>query len=116
MPTKPNKQCNYPGCPNLTRESYCDKHKSLHVWAKLKDTPRLRGRKLQRERNRLFDLNPLCVECLKIGRTTAATQRDHIVPLAEGGLDTPENTQGLCDECHNKKTQEESKRGKKILM
>jgi 5-methylcytosine-specific restriction enzyme A len=115
MPTKPKRPCNHPGCPNLTSERYCDKHKPLHVWVKPIDIPRMRGRKLQRERNRLFDSDPLCVECLKVGRTTPATQRDHIIPLAEGGLDTQENTQGLCQDCHDKKSQEESKRGLKRM-
>lgn len=71
-----------------------------------------KGRTLQRERERLFNSNPLCVECERQGRVTVATIRDHIIPLAEGGKDVPENIQGLCAACHNKKTIKESKRGK----
>ena len=26
MPFKPLKPCSYPGCPNLTSGTYCDKH------------------------------------------------------------------------------------------
>ena len=71
----------------------------------------MRGRKLQRLRNQLFDKQPLCVLCLLKGRTTVATIRDHVVPLAEGGLDDETNTQPICEECHELKTAEESKRG-----
>ena len=71
-----------------------------------------KGRTLQRERARLFSANPLCVECERQGRVTVATIRDHIIPLAEGGQDTADNIQGLCEECHNKKTLAESKRGR----
>lgn len=76
-----------------------------------------KGRNLQRERDRLFNSNPLCVECEKQGRDTVATIRDHIIPLAEwNGTGSPEdrsNIQGLCVSCHNKKTNTEARRGKK---
>jgi len=73
--------------------------------------PRIRGRRLQRERARLFAAHPLCVICEAHGRVRAATIRDHTIPLAEGGEDVPENTQALCLECSDRKTAEESKRG-----
>lgn len=59
----------------------------------------------------LFSRNPLCVECHQHGRVTLATQRDHIIPLAEGGADTDDNVQGLCDDCHHAKSKAESARG-----
>lgn len=71
----------------------------------------MRGRALQREIARLKDEYPLCVLCLAHGRTTVAAVRDHIQPLAEGGLDIPSNTQMLCHGCHDAKTAEEAKRG-----
>jgi len=74
---------------------------------------RLTGRTLQRERERLFAMDPLCVECRKHGRTTAATIRDHIIPLAFGGEDTRENTQGLCGPCHDEKTKAEAVQGRR---
>ena len=82
-------------------------------WGRSKGEGRiLKGRKLQRARKHLFSVQPLCVICEREGRVTVATIRDHIVPLAEGGLDVFENTQALCRECSDKKTAEESKRGK----
>ena len=74
---------------------------------------RMRGSGLQRERQRLMQANPLCVECYKQGIIRAWTQRDHIIPLCEGGEDTVRNTQGLCDECHAAKSalEETNRRG-----
>lgn len=111
MPSKPRRPCSYPGCGILTVNGRCDKHKR-EPWQRTHDVKRMTGRKLQKERALLFAENPLCVECEKVGIVRAATQRDHIVPLAEGGLDVRENTQGLCDECHAVKVKEESKRGR----
>jgi Restriction endonuclease len=72
---------------------------------------RIRGRALQRMRIRLFARAPWCVTCLEAGRQRAAVIRDHKVPLAEGGLDDETNEQGLCQDCSDAKTREESKRG-----
>jgi 5-methylcytosine-specific restriction protein A len=49
--------------------------------------------------------------CLKDGRDRMATIRDHVIPLAEGGLDDETNVQALCQDCSDVKTAEESKRG-----
>lgn len=74
-------------------------------------TTRIRGRKLQRMRASLFARHPWCVLCEKVGRQTRATIRDHIIPLAEGGADDETNEQGLCLDCSDRKTEEESARG-----
>lgn len=42
-----------------------------------------------------------------------ATQRDHVIPLAEGGLDDETNEQGLCDACHDAKSHNEAARGRR---
>jgi 5-methylcytosine-specific restriction protein A len=72
-----------------------------------KATPRRAGRWLQRARERLFARDPLCAECRRQNRVAVATQRDHIVPLSEGGTDDDENIQGLCDACHEAKSARE---------
>lgn len=64
-------------------------------------------------RARLFARCPLCVECTRLGLARAATQRDHIIPLAEGGLDDETNEQALCEACHDAKSQLEAQRGRK---
>jgi 5-methylcytosine-specific restriction protein A len=71
---------------------------------------RVRGRKLQRLRARLFDQQPLCVHCQAQGRVTRAVIRDHIVPLFEHGPDRESNVQPLCQTCSDIKTAEEAKR------
>ena len=41
--------------------------------------------------------NPLCIECLKEGRTVQATTTDHIIPISEGGkIWDWNNLQSLC--------------------
>lgn len=47
--------------------------------------------------------------CARCDTTLASTYHvDHIVPLWEGGADTPEQCQPLCVGCHAIKTQRES--------
>lgn len=65
---------------------------------------RIRGRRLQILRQRCFERSPLCVGCAERGIIRAATQRDHIIPLSQGGADIDANTQALCDDCHAEKT------------
>lgn len=53
--------------------------------------------------------NPLCAECLKQDRVTAATCVDHIVPH-KGDMElfwNPGNHQSLCEKCHNTKSAKE---------
>lgn len=61
----------------------------------------------------LFARDPLCAECRRHGRVTLATQRDHVVPLAEGGKDDESNEQGLCNDCHEAKSLAEALRGRR---
>lgn len=61
---------------------------------------RIRGRQLKAIRKRLFEDQPLCVECERQGRIRAATERDHIIPISQGGEDTEANTQALCHACN----------------
>ncbi len=61
----------------------------------------------------LFKREPLCAECTRHGLVALATQRDHIVALAEGGADDDANTQGLCDLCHDAKSLAESLRARR---
>jgi len=115
MPEKPLKRCSYPRCPNKATEgSRCEQHK-YPAWSggRSQEKRILKGRTLQAARKRLFIDNPLCVICLKRGFDRIAVIRDHIIPLAEGGPDTVENTQGLCQSCSDFKTQQEARRGKK---
>lgn len=71
---------------------------------------RINGGALTRLRAAHFKERPLCVRCWAQGRTSAATQLDHIISLEDGGPDTMdpfENRQGLCYVCHLAKTAED---------
>jgi 5-methylcytosine-specific restriction protein A len=48
--------------------------------------------------------DPLCVDPFQIGCTSASTDVDHIIPKQQGGKDSMENLQGLCESCHARKT------------
>jgi 5-methylcytosine-specific restriction protein A len=51
---------------------------------------------------------PLCRHCLSVGKVRATVEVDHIVPLARGGGDARANLQGLCFDCHSRKTANEA--------
>lgn len=116
MPGRPARECTYPGCKTLVRDGSgrCVSHPQI-AWSRDAPPPeRIRGRRLQAMRRQLFRNDPLCVECAKAGRVTLATIRDHVIPLAEGGEDDQDNTQGLCVACHDVKSQVEAARGVKL--
>jgi 5-methylcytosine-specific restriction protein A len=73
-------------------------------------TVRIRGNSLYAIRRKHFTQHPLCVTCEAEGRTSLATELDHIIPLWEGGHESEANRQGLCTECHKAKTAEEATR------
>lgn len=115
MPGYAVKVCTYTGCNTLVRNGSgrCSKHPAK-PWVHSTDAPkRMSGRHLQNARERLFRANPLCVECAAQGKVKLATQRDHVVPLAEGGVDDDSNVQGLCVACHKLKSDAEMRRGVK---
>lgn len=112
MAMKPLRPCRHPGCPALTREGYCPKHKpkraerrasaeyhgwySLPVW-----TDDLRPAQLLRE--------PWCRECARRGVRTRATVVDHVTPHRgdwQMFIDLA-NHQSLCKRCHDRKTARE---------
>lgn len=71
---------------------------------------RIGGRRLQAINREHKWKHPLCVECERNGRTTLATEVDHVQPLARGGresLDPFANRQALCHACHVAKSQRE---------
>ena len=113
MPSRPHRQCTYPGCGELTltKDARCASH-PRHVFKSNNEATRIRGPELQRLRASLFSQTPLCVFCKDLGRVTVATERDHIVPLAQGGTDTRDNTQALCAPCHAQKSEREKQYGK----
>ena len=114
MPTAAPRPCTFPACRALVNDGSgrCAAHPKP-VWGKRPDaTKRITGRRLQAMRAELFTVNPLCAECERQGLARPAVQRDHIVPLEEGGADDPSNVQGLCLDCHDAKSKIEAARGR----
>lgn len=71
---------------------------------------RIRGRALQRIRQRVLAARPLCIRCEAKGRVREATQVDHRIPVTHGGSDDPyddSNRDPLCAECHDEKTRQD---------
>jgi 5-methylcytosine-specific restriction endonuclease McrA len=68
---------------------------------------RMAGRKLQARRLRVWSASPHCAECGKLTDYPNGFDLDHKVALDNGGQDTDENCQVLCngpDGCHVRKT------------
>jgi 5-methylcytosine-specific restriction protein A len=77
---------------------------------------RTRGRRWLAMRAQVLQDEPRCVRCLAIGRLTAATQVDHILPLHQGGGDERSNLQPLCHDCHaDKSAAERGARRKPVI-
>jgi 5-methylcytosine-specific restriction protein A len=61
-------------------------------------------------RETLKEQGGLCQPCLRRGHVTPNCRTvDHIVPKARGGTDAKANRQTICDPCHARKTQAESR-------
>lgn len=111
LASKPIRPCKHPGCPKLTREGWCDKHRpkyqrrasaEYHGWYSLPIwTKDLRPDQLLRE--------PFCRECAKKGTRVYATVADHVEPFRGDWAKfiDPDNHQSLCERCHNRKTAKE---------
>lgn len=118
MALKPLRPCRYPGCPALTRDGYCPKHKPVkagrrvsaqwHGWYNLPVwTDDLRPAQLLRE--------PFCRECARQyppgdpRHRTRATVVDHIKPHRGDWqlFIAPANHQSLCKRHHDQKTARE---------
>ena len=56
--------------------------------------------------------DPLCIPCKNAGRITPSVMVDHIMPKAQGGEDSDENLQGICEACHAAKTAKEAVAGR----
>ncbi|MDO6718825.1 HNH endonuclease [Psychrosphaera sp. 1_MG-2023] len=118
MPSRPGKACRKHNCSAVVRErkwqGFCELHKDESGWF---NNEKLKGNRHQRGYGRRWEIDRrdalrrdkgLCVVCRNNGRTTAATQVDHIVPKEHGGTDDQSNLQSICDCCHLRKTATES--------
>ncbi|WP_410498137.1 HNH endonuclease [Chitinibacter sp. S2-10] len=112
MPKAPMKPCGQPGCGRLVQSGKCDVHRRATI-RQYESQPVRKAAKSLYATKRWQDLrvlmlraNPLCVECRKEGRLTAAAHVDHIRPHRgdEALFFDERNLQGLCKPCHSRKT------------
>ena len=75
---------------------------------------RITGRKLQQIRLDMWTSAPHCVNCNALTAYPYGFQIDHIIELAQGGMDVPENRQLLCLKCHDEKTLEVRRNGQTL--
>lgn len=111
MANKPLRPCNKTGCPNLTRDKYCEQHLDLdkqprqrnHNYDSTRKNAAQRGYdyKWQQYRVEFLKRNPTCKVC-----GAKATVVDHIIPHKgnKGLFLTRFNHQPLCKPCHDRKT------------
>ncbi len=99
-PWKPKKPCAAPGCPKLTDKRFCISHAQQQPTT----TEKGYGWRWQKRRKFYLQAHPLCVECEKEGRTTAATEVHHIIPRSGRGPDEESNLMSLCKSHHSRIT------------
>lgn len=114
MPTRPEKPCQHPTCPKLTRGRYCATHRRVYARPDRRAPAPKRGYDAawKRVRAAYAAANPVCED--PEGRhgeyPPPVAIVDHVTPISEGGarLD-PSNLQSLCRSCHGRKTARETR-------
>jgi 5-methylcytosine-specific restriction protein A len=106
MPRKPKRPCFCPGCGRLTDGRYCDEHRQTaerqyNRYLRDPDTNKRYGRAWKKLRARFLLQHPLCEQCRKEDRLTAAEEVHHLLPLANGGTNDERNLMALCKSCHS---------------
>ncbi|WP_441635126.1 HNH endonuclease signature motif containing protein [Cupriavidus sp. YAF13] len=112
MPARAASICRHAGCGRrIELPGYCAAHQAdARQWD---NTARAKARQSKRAlptnstawrriREGVLRRDPLCAECKKRHRVTAATVVDHID--GDSTNDDPSNHQGLCASCHSAKT------------
>ena len=111
MPAAPQRPCRWPGCPALTTVGrFCPAHTKddRRQVDQQRGTAAQRGygHRWQKYRKTFISEHPICEECIKKGILTTTFAVDHIIPH-NGDQELfwdPNNHQGLCETCHNRKT------------
>lgn len=99
MPTAPPRACPRPYCGKLN----CREHST--ATPRKSTTARGYGYHWDVRRKRYLRSHPLCAECLRQGRTTAACIVDHVIPHRQDPVlyRDERNWQGLCRPCDDQK-------------
>ena len=109
MPHKPLTPCKHPGCPQLTDQKFCDKHRRQHE----RTTASERGydHRWRTARKKFLKEHPFCVKCQEQGKLIKANVVDHIKPHRGDKVLfwDQSNWQPLCKRCHDHKTKTEDR-------
>ena len=117
MAARPKTICKHPGCGKLIdAPGYCPPHTKLAEQRRAeadarRGTPAQRGYddRWRKARYAFLSEHPLCRECERTGRLSAAQVVDHITPH-KGDRErfwNRDNWQPLCKPCHDAKTARE---------
>jgi len=111
MPYKPLHPCNHPGCPNLTRERFCDvhrkqEHSNYNKYTRDKVATAFYNSPAWRSLSKLkLARDPFCEICRGRGEFVKATCVDHVKEMRDDGVALDiENLQSLCQSCHSRKS------------
>lgn len=123
----PYKTCLYPGCGNLVKNGYCEKHKNREKYCAYpgcgvkvtgksyctKHDPDNRydlhrgsasergyDRRWEKVRDSYRASHPICERCYAYDRATSENLVHHITPLPEGDRLSFDNLMSLCKNCH----------------
>lgn len=115
MPKQAFQVCSYPGCTELVRSGYCEKHSTTINQSRqepqLEHDPthqRLYDRKWKRIRLMHLANNPWCETCLDHGIYTPAKEVHHVIPhRGDQQIFKTGPLQSLCHKCHSRITYRE---------
>ncbi len=107
MPKKSNKQCNFPGCPEIIsgNDTYCKSHKKIinkHYNARPERAIQQKAyttRSWRFARESKLNQDPLCENCLEQGKVTSGYLVHHKNHNPEDNR--IENLESSCLACHN---------------
>ena len=109
MAQAPLKRCPAPGCRAMVRGGRCEKHQARPSEAGQVKDQWCSNKRWRKMRDQFVMEHPLCYDCFKTGRTTAAMEVHHV----ESRQDAPDraydvdNLMALCKSCHSKRTNQE---------
>ncbi|TWU03060.1 HNH endonuclease [Symmachiella macrocystis] len=118
MPAKLKTRCSHPGCPNTTRDRFCDDHnrEASHRWSdERRGTPAQRGydERWRKVRRIHIKRHPYCEDCLDDGVVnTRNLEVDHVIPIdvrPDLRLDL-DNLRTRCRRHHKLKTDEDKRK------
>lgn len=116
MPAKPKSYCGK--CRIVHRDEECPHRIAFGRRRQSESTSERGGRRWRATRVRIFNRDSFLCQIHKAKGVLVSVELhgpnhgvcDHIIPLAEGGVDEDDNLQTICQSCDVEKTQLESKK------